>query len=34
MILGKMKAIAEKYLQKTIKKAIVSVPSNFNESQR
>ena len=34
MILGKIKNIAEEYLDKEIKKAIITVPAYFNESQR
>jgi heat shock 70kDa protein 1/2/6/8 len=34
MILVKMKEIAESYLGKTVKKAVVTVPAYFNDSQR
>jgi heat shock protein 1/8 len=34
MILIKMKEIAESYLGKTVKKAVVTVPAYFNDSQR
>lgn len=34
MVLGKMKDIAEAYLGKEVKNAVVSVPAYFNDSQR
>jgi len=34
MVLQKMKEIAEAYLAKTVKKAVVTVPAYFNDSQR
>ncbi len=34
MILGKMKAIAEAKLGKTVKNAVITVPAYFNDSQR
>ena len=34
MVLVKMKEIAEAYLGKTVKKAVVTVPAYFNDSQR
>merc|ERR1719395_147270 len=34
MILVKMKEIAESYLGKTVKNAVVTVPAHFNDSQR
>jgi molecular chaperone DnaK len=34
MILGKMKADAEKYLGEQIKQAVITVPAYFNDSQR
>lgn len=34
MVLIKMKEIAEAYLSKTIKNAVVTVPAYFNDSQR
>ncbi|XP_071726398.1 heat shock cognate 70 kDa protein-like [Rutidosis leptorrhynchoides] len=34
MILGKMKEIAETYLRKVVKNAVVTVPAHFNDSQR
>eukprot|EP01083_Nonionella_stella_P000244 749_1 len=34
MILGKMKDIAEDYLGKPVKKAVITVPAYFNDSQR
>ncbi|XP_071697487.1 heat shock cognate 70 kDa protein-like [Rutidosis leptorrhynchoides] len=34
MILGKMKEIAESYLGKVVKNAVVTVPAYFNDSQR
>ncbi|KAF6778982.1 hypothetical protein AHF37_01395 [Paragonimus kellicotti] len=34
MILGKMKEIAEAYLGKTVKDAVITVPAYFNDSQR
>jgi heat shock 70kDa protein 1/2/6/8 len=34
MILTKMKATAEAYLGKTVKKAVITVPAYFNDSQR
>jgi L1 cell adhesion molecule like protein len=34
MVLLKMKEIAEAYLGKTIKNAVVTVPAYFNDSQR
>ncbi|MGI8826064.1 MAG: molecular chaperone DnaK [Chloroflexota bacterium] len=34
MILGKLKADAEKYLGETINKAVITVPAYFNDSQR
>jgi len=34
MILGKMKAIAEKYLDEKVKNAVVTVPAYFNDAQR
>lgn len=34
MILGKMKADAEKYLGDTVKQAVITVPAYFNDSQR
>ena len=34
MVLTKMKKIAEDYLGKTVKDAVVTVPAYFNDSQR
>ena len=34
MVLGKMKDIAESYLGKEVKKAVVTVPAYFNDAQR
>ncbi|EFC45093.1 hypothetical protein NAEGRDRAFT_79596 [Naegleria gruberi] len=34
MVLTKMKDIAEQYLGKTVKKAVITVPAYFNDSQR
>lgn len=34
MVLTKMKEIAEAYLSKPIKNAVVTVPAYFNDSQR
>merc|ERR1719265_834278 len=34
MVLGKMKAIAEKSLGRSVKKAVVTVPAYFNDAQR
>ena len=34
MVLVKMKEIAEAYLGKTIKSAVITVPAYFNDSQR
>jgi molecular chaperone DnaK (HSP70) len=34
MILVKMKEVAEAYLGKTIKNAVVTVPAYFNDAQR
>eukprot|EP00186_Timspurckia_oligopyrenoides_P004777 CAMPEP_0182442712 /NCGR_PEP_ID=MMETSP1172-20130603/1618_1 /TAXON_ID=708627 /ORGANISM="Timspurckia oligopyrenoides, Strain CCMP3278" /LENGTH=656 /DNA_ID=CAMNT_0024637729 /DNA_START=27 /DNA_END=1997 /DNA_ORIENTATION=- len=34
MVLGKMKEIAESYLGKEVKNAVVTVPARFNDSQR
>lgn len=34
MILGKMRAVAEKFLGKDIKNAVVTVPAYFNDAQR
>ena len=34
MVLTKMKEIAESYLGTTMKKALVTVPTYFNDSQR
>ena len=34
MVLGKMKEIAEAYLGKEVKNAVVTVPAYFNDSQR
>ncbi|KAI4145999.1 MAG: hypothetical protein LQ340_006078 [Diploschistes diacapsis] len=34
MILGKMKEVAESYLGKTVKNAVVTVPAYFNDNQR
>jgi len=34
MVLTKMKEVAEAYLSKTIKNAVVTVPAYFNDSQR
>ena len=34
MVLVKMKEVAETYLGKTIKNAVVTVPAYFNDSQR
>lgn len=34
MVLGKMKEIAESYLGKTVKNAVVTVPAYFNDAQR
>ncbi len=34
MILTKMKQIAESYIGEPIKNAVISVPANFNDSQR
>ena len=34
IILSKMKSIAEKYLGQKVKKAVITVPAYFNESQR
>jgi len=34
MVLTKMKEIAEAYLGKAVKSAVVTVPAYFNDSQR
>ena len=34
MVLLKMKAVAESYLGKEVKKAVITVPAYFNDSQR
>ncbi|GKG30509.1 putative heat shock protein 70 family protein, partial [Tanacetum coccineum] len=34
MILGKMKETAELYLGKAVKKAVITVPTYFNDAQR
>jgi len=34
MVLGKMKEVAETYLGKPVKNAVVTVPAYFNDSQR
>ena len=34
MVLGKMKEVAETYLGKSVKNAVVTVPAYFNDSQR
>ena len=34
MVLSKMKEVAETYLGKTVKNAVVTVPAYFNDSQR
>src|SRR5579884_1016373 len=34
MILGKLKADAEKYLGEEVKQAVITVPAYFNDSQR
>lgn len=34
MVLGKMKEIAEEYLNYKVKKAVITVPANFNHAQR
>jgi heat shock 70kDa protein 1/2/6/8 len=34
MVLGKMKSVAESYLGKEVKNAVVTVPAYFNDSQR
>lgn len=34
MVLGKMKEVAETYLGKPVKKAVITVPARFNDSQR
>lgn len=34
MVLGKMKEIAEAYLGKEVKHAVVTVPAYFNDAQR
>eukprot|EP01080_Neovahlkampfia_damariscottae_P008974 gene8976-923_t len=34
MVLGEMKKIAESYLGKTVKKAVITCPAYFNDSQR
>lgn len=34
MVLGKMKEIAEGYLIRDVKKAVITVPANFNHAQR
>lgn len=34
MVLGKMKEIAEEYLNHKVKKAVITVPANFNHAQR
>ena len=34
MVLVKMKEIAEAYLSKTVKNAVITVPAYFNDSQR
>ena len=34
MVLQKMKEVAETYLSKTVKNAVVTVPAYFNDSQR
>lgn len=34
MVLGKMKEIAESYLGKEVKHAVVTVPAYFNDAQR
>jgi molecular chaperone DnaK (HSP70) len=32
MVLGKMKTIAESFIGKEVKNAVVTVPANFNDS--
>ncbi|KAJ3437513.1 mediator of RNA polymerase ii transcription subunit 37c-related [Anaeramoeba flamelloides] len=34
MVLGKMKEVAENYLGKTVKKAVITVPAYFDDTQR
>lgn len=34
MILAKMKKTAESYLGEKVKEAVITVPANFNDSQR
>lgn len=34
MVLGKMKEIAEEYLNRTVEKAVIAVPAYFNHAQR
>ena len=34
MVLGKMKEVAEAYLGKEVKNAVITVPAYFNDSQR
>ena len=34
MVLGKMREIAEEYLGKKVKNAVVTVPAYFNDAQR
>jgi len=34
MVLVKMREVAEAYLSKTVKNAVVTVPAYFNDSQR
>ena len=34
MVLSKMKSIAENYLGEEVKKAVITVPAYFNDSQR
>ena len=34
MVLSKMKQIAEAYLDKEVKNAVITVPAYFNDSQR
>jgi len=34
MVLNKMKEVAEQYLGKTVKSAVVTVPAYFNDAQR
>ena len=34
MVLTKMKEVAESYLGKTVKNAVVTVPAYFNDAQR